>query len=116
MAGRDAILRWSDEFDRPPGSLPAPTVWRAELGGGEWVYGQVQVYTDLPSNAAITGEANLALAARREPSGVIRSARLITKGRIHVRYGRIEARIKVPPGRGLWPAFWMLDADIDEVG
>jgi beta-glucanase (GH16 family) len=57
------------------------------------------------------------ITARREPdSEVVTSARLITKNRVHLRYGRIEARIKVPAGLGMWSAFWMLGTDIDHVG
>lgn len=127
MAARYGTLVWSDEFDGVAGSLPDPTVWSAELGGGGWGCGQSQTYTDHPTNGSLDGEGHLALVARREPcrddgglvadvDGTVTSARLVTKGRLHLRYGRIEARIKVPPGRGLWPAFWMLGADIDEVG
>ena len=50
------------------------------------------------------------------PTGTITSARLVTKGSFDVSYGRVEARIKVPGGRGTWPAFWMLGTDIDDVG
>lgn len=127
MAARDGTLVWSDEFDGAAGDLPDPTVWRAELGGGGWGCGQSQTYTDHPANGSLDGEGHLALVARREPcrddggldaetAMTVTSARLVTKGRLHLRYGRVEARVKVPRGRGLWPAFWMLGADIDDVG
>lgn len=88
----------------------------AELGGGGWGCEQHQDYTDKTANAALTGDGRLRITAQEEDSGRITSARLITKGRFTVRYGRIEARIKVPAGPGVWPAFWMLGSDIDEVG
>ncbi len=100
---------WSDEFDGPLDL----GVWTPETGGGGWGDDQLQVYA--AANASVTADGRLALVARRE-NGTITSARLITKDRVHVRYGRVEARIKVPPGPGVWPAFWLLGADLDRVG
>ena len=104
-------MEWADEFDGPAGSPPSDA-WIPELGprGAR----KLQRYT--AANAALDGHGNLAIEARREPAGDVTSARLVTKDRVHVRYGRIEARIKVPSGQGMWPAFWMLGADIDAVG
>jgi beta-glucanase (GH16 family) len=107
-------LVWSDEFDGAAGDAPSWQHWTAELGGGDEL--QLQRYTASPANAALDGAGRLAIVARREADGTVTSARLITKGRVAVRYGRIEARIKVPAGHGVWPAFWMLGGDIDEVG
>jgi len=106
---------WSDDFDGPAGTRPDPAVWVPETGGGGWGDDQLQRYTSAPANAFLTGAGHLALVARRE-GDAITSARLITKGRLHLRHGTVEARIKVPAGPGVWPAFWMLGADIDEVG
>lgn len=100
-------LVWADEFDGPA------TRWRPELGGGGWGDDQLQHYT---AANAVRADGRLAIEARREADGTITSARLRTLGRLHVRYGRVEARIRVPAGAGLWPAFWMLGTDIDEVG
>ena len=102
-------LAWSDEFDGPLDR----TIWAPEVGGGGWGDGQLQEYT--AASATVTADGCLALVARRDGERIT-SARLITKGRLHVRYGRVEARIKVPPGPGVWPAFWLLGADIDRAG
>jgi beta-glucanase (GH16 family) len=98
-----------DDFDGPAGAPPGPA-WTAELGGGGWGDEQLQTYTQ--ENAALDGHGCLAITARRD----LTSARLITKGRVTARHGRVEARIRVPAGPGVWPAFWMLGADIDAVG
>jgi beta-glucanase (GH16 family) len=115
-------LTWSDEFDGPDGSRPDGARWVYDLGGGGWGNNELQTYTDRPANAAIRGGA-LVITARREratgPDGIARdftSARLKTKGRFTQTYGRFEARIQVPRGQGIWPAFWMLGDDIDAVG
>jgi beta-glucanase (GH16 family) len=107
---------WLDDFDGPAGAPPDPSVWQAEVGGGGWGDDQLQCYTASPANACHTGDGHLALVARREAHGGITSARLRTLGRLEVKYGSVEARIRVPAGAGLWPAFWMLGANIDQVG
>lgn len=113
--GRELV--WAEEFTGPPGSLPDPRTWSAELGGGGWGDNQLQHYTASADNGVIDERGRLAITARRSPpQGAVTSARLTTKGRLNLRYGRISARIKVPSGRGLWPAFWMLGSDIDDVG
>ncbi len=106
----------SEEFASAAGGGPDPQLWSAELGGGGWGCEQLQTYTCDRSNVAITAQGQLAITARRSPVGTITSARLITKDRFALKYGLIEARIKVPGGLGTWPAFWMLGGDIDEVG
>ena len=105
-------LLWSDEFDGPAGTPPDPAWWSHELDSGNH---ELQSYTADPANAALDGDGNLAITARGEPDGCT-SARLITKGKFAFRYGRVEARLKLPRGAGLWPAVWALGADIDEVG
>jgi beta-glucanase (GH16 family) len=109
---------WSHEFVGPAGEPPDPAVWDAELGGGGWGDDQEQHYTAPPANAALTGDGKLRITARADDAvpGGISSARLTTRGRIAFRYGRVAARIKVPRGAGVWPAFWMLGTDIGEVG
>jgi beta-glucanase (GH16 family) len=116
-------LIWSDEFDAPAGHAPTTARWGQELGGGGWGEQQLQVYTDRPANAHVTDDGMLAITARVEPDGstgyppgTITSARLVTKQRFSFTHGRVEARIRVPAGPGVWPAFWMLGADIDVVG
>jgi beta-glucanase (GH16 family) len=116
---RDPVARprlWIDDFDGPAGTSPSSRHWRAELGGGGWGDEQLQRYTDDPANAALDGQGRLAINARRSATGTITSARLTTKRLITARYGRVDARIKVPAGRGTWPAFWLLGTDIDAVG
>ena len=114
-------LVWSDEFDGPAGTPPDPAVWSHELGDGSakgipgWGNDELQHYTAEPANAALDGHGSLVLTARRNASGYS-SARLVTKDRLTVGYGRVEARIRVPRGVGVWPAFWALGAGIDALG
>lgn len=112
----DPLVVLSEDFASREGSGPDRSLWCAELGGGGWGCEQLQIYTCDRSNVAITAQSQLAITAKRSPDGTITSARLVTKDRFDVRYGLIEARIKVPGGPGTWPAFWMLGSDIDEVG
>jgi beta-glucanase (GH16 family) len=109
-------LSWSDEFDGPAGAPVDPATWGFEVGGHGWGNEELQEYTDGTGNAALDGAGCLALTARRTPDGGYTSARLVTKGRVAFRYGRVTARIRLPGGRGVWPAFWMLGTDIDRVG
>jgi beta-glucanase (GH16 family) len=91
---------------------PGTATWTAELGGGGWGLNQLQHYTDSPDNAAVNENGCLVITARRVGERVT-SARLITKNKVHLRYGRIEARIQVPTGRGMCAALWMLGAAFD---
>jgi beta-glucanase (GH16 family) len=121
---------WSDEFDAPAGAPPDPSRWTYALGDGTvgsipgWGNNELEWYTDDPENVAHDGAGNLVITARHA-DGTQRcyygtcqytSARLLTRGLFEAQYGRIEARIKVPTGAGLWPAFWMLGTNIDQVG
>jgi beta-glucanase (GH16 family) len=116
-------LSWSDEFDGPADSPPDASKWGYDVGGGGWGNNELQYYTSRTQNAFLDGNGNLVIKAVNETytgaDGVTRnytSARILTKGRFQQRYGRFEARIKLPFGQGLWPAFWMLGNDIDTVG
>ncbi len=113
-------LVWSDEFTGPAGSRPDPAKWVHDTGADGWGNHEWENYTDRPDNASLDGKGNLNITARRAPAPGTRcavgpcditSARLITRGTFAQRYGRFEARIKVPAGPGLWPAFWMLGDD-----
>ncbi|MFJ7286943.1 glycoside hydrolase family 16 protein [Curtobacterium sp. NPDC098951] len=115
-AAAAGTLLAADEFDGPAGSAPNSAVWRFDLGGGGWGNGELQTYTDSRRNAALDGAGNLVITARREADGSFTSARLKTEGTTTAQYGRIEARIRIPRGQGIWPAFWMLGADIGSVG
>jgi beta-glucanase (GH16 family) len=126
----DWVLTWSDEFDTPPGTQPDPGVWQPEIADGilngltGWGNGEFEYYTDSPDNASTDGDGNLVITVKESTDNLpcwygsceYTSARLITRDRLEFTYGRIEARIKVPYGQGLWPAFWLLGTNIDEVG
>ena len=118
-------LVWSDEFDGPAGSAPDPARWRYDIGGGGWGNNEHQYYTDSTDNAALDGAGNLAITARRDnPAGYqcwygpceYTSARLLTAETFTQQYGRFEARMQLPRGQGIWPAFWMLGDDLGSVG
>jgi beta-glucanase (GH16 family) len=98
-------LAWHDEFDGPTldGSRWVPDQ------GGLWPNGELQFYTARPENVRIE-DGHLILEARAEEyfGNDYTSARLKTLGKASFRYGRIEARMQVPAGQGLWPAFWLL--------
>ncbi|GIG41780.1 glycoside hydrolase family 16 protein [Cellulomonas phragmiteti] len=99
---------WSQEFDGPAGTSPDTTQWRFDTGANGWGNAELQNYTTSRDNSALDGEGNLVLTARKQADGSYTSARLTTKGKVALTYGRIEARIKLPKGQGIWPAFWML--------
>jgi beta-glucanase (GH16 family) len=115
-AATTPTLLAADEFDGPAGSAPNPGIWRYDLGGGGWGNGELEVYTDSRRNSALDGNGNLVITARREADGSYTSARLTSQGTYTAQYGRIEARIRIPRGQGIWPAFWMLGADLPQVG
>ncbi|SNT26584.1 F5/8 type C domain-containing protein [Asanoa hainanensis] len=103
-------LVWSDEFNGAAGSKPDPAKWTIDPGTGQ--NNEIQYYTN-NNNANMDGAGSLVIEARRETAGGrdYTSHRMNTGNKFHVQYGRIEARVKVPKGNGLWPAFWMMGAD-----
>jgi beta-glucanase (GH16 family) len=115
-AAPDATVpAWSDEFDGPEGDAPNPADWTADVGGRGWGNDELQYYTDRRSNAATDGAGNLAITAVQEPftgaDGIAReytSARLQSWRKREFTYGRLAARIQIPAGQGIWPAFWTL--------
>jgi len=116
-------LIWSDEFNGPAGTAPSASMWTHDVGAYGASDNELQTYTDDLANASLDGHGNLAIVARRQTAtgrdGLTRSytsARLETVGLFSVKYGLIEARMKIPAGTGLWPAFWMLGDDIVHVG
>jgi beta-glucanase (GH16 family) len=114
-------LVWSDEFNGAVGSVPDPTKWTYDTGGGGWGNNELETYTNAAANAQIVSDPNatdgkaLAITAIAA-NGSYTSARIKTEGIYSVQYGRIEARARVPTGVGLWPAFWALGSDITTVG
>jgi beta-glucanase (GH16 family) len=125
LASAGSEIVWSDDFDGPTGSAPDSAKWVHEVGGSGFGNNELEYYTDKTTNAALDGEGHLVITARREnPAGYgcwygscqYTSARLTTAGTFSQAYGRVEARIKIPTGRGLWPAFWMMGNNFDSVG
>jgi len=116
------ILTWSDEFDGPDGAPPDSQKWTQATGGNGWGNNELEYYTASRRNAH-QEHGMLVIEAIQElytgPDGVKRdytSARLNTEGRFSQAYGRFEARIKMPVGKGIWPAFWLLGNDIPTIG
>jgi beta-glucanase (GH16 family) len=119
------VLVWSDEFNQQDRSTPDPTKWNYDEGVGNngWGNSELEYYTRRPKNISIQNR-NLVITAIQEDyadssSGVARqftSARIKTRDLFAQAYGRFEARVKIPAGRGLWPAFWMLGGNIKSVG
>jgi beta-glucanase (GH16 family) len=113
---------WSDEFDGAAGAPIDSTKWSYETADGcqqgicGWGNNEKEYYTDAPENIALNGHGQLMIVARRAPAGLTcsygpclyTSARITTRGKMLAAPGRVEARIKLPAGQGLWPAFWML--------
>jgi beta-glucanase (GH16 family) len=115
-------LVWSDEFNAPDASPVDTTRWVSESGGNGWGNQELEYYTTRPENAFEQG-GNLVIKVVQVKytgaDGVTRdytSARLKTLGKFSQKYGRFEARIKIPQGQGIWPAFWMLGDDIGKIG
>ncbi|MFL5639166.1 MAG: family 16 glycosylhydrolase [Gemmatimonadaceae bacterium] len=113
---------WSDEFDGPAGARIDTTIWRYDVTDGcnrglcGWGNNEKEYYLSSPANIAVNGNGQLMIVARRAPDGLhcfygpclYTSAKITTRGTMFVEPGRVEARIKLPTGQGLWPAFWML--------
>lgn len=109
-------LVWQDEFEDTELDR---TRWTFDIGGNGWGNQELQMYTDRPENIRIE-DGILVIEAREEPELVggrnYSSARIKTQGLHSWAYGRIEARIKLPHGQGIWPAFWMLGEDLYRKG
>jgi beta-glucanase (GH16 family) len=107
-------LVWEEHFDEK--SLNEKT-WNIELGDGcpncGWGNNERQLYT--ADNHKIE-KSCLVITAKKETDNKYTSTRITTKGKKEFQYGRFEARAKLPVGQGIWPAFWMLGSNIDQVG
>jgi beta-glucanase (GH16 family) len=109
----DAIAAWADEFDGPGGAFPDSSRWTYDLGNnGGWGNGELQQYTATRDNVRLDGQGHLVIRVESTGTGYT-SARLKTQGLRAVQFGRLEARIKLPVGRGIWPAFWMLGSSFN---
>lgn len=110
-------LLWQDEFDGPADAVPDPERWRFDIGT-DWGNAQLEYDTDLPRNVSLDGQGHLAITARAEEydGQSYTSGRIKTQGLFERTRGRFEARIKLPASQGIWPAFWLLGADIGQVG
>ena len=107
-------LVWEENFD---GNSLNEETWNFELGNGcpnlcGWGNNERQIYTN---NNHQVKNGLLTITARLKDS-VYSSTRITTHNKFEFKYGKIEARAKLPIGKGLWPAFWMLGSNIDEVG
>jgi len=108
------------DFDFSEASIDE-SVFTFELGDGcdinlcGWGNNELQSYSSSESNAKIV-DGKLVITATEEQTRDFRSARMITKDKLEFRFGRIDVRAKLPTGQGIWPAIWMLGANIDDVG
>lgn len=109
-------LVWEDDFNGGIGELPDATKWSFDIGT-DWGNQQLEFDTDRPENVSTDGEGNLRITAIKESfsGSPFTSGRITTRGKFDQAYGRFEARIKMPWGPGLWPAFWLLGANSDVV-
>ncbi|MDP2159587.1 MAG: glycoside hydrolase family 16 protein [Flavobacterium sp.] len=110
-------LVMEDNFDVD--GAPNPAIWSYDIGRGSngWGNNELQFYTDRPENVIVQNGYLIITAKQEAFSGAsYTSARLKTQNLFDQKYGRFEARIKLPLGQGLWPAFWMLGSNIDQVG
>ncbi|MEM6807444.1 MAG: family 16 glycosylhydrolase, partial [Bacteroidota bacterium] len=110
-------LVWNEEFD---GSALSTDVYNFELDDGcpnlcGWGNSELQWYTDLPQNVKVE-DSKLIITATKQGASGFKSARIQTKGKKEFKFGRIDVRARLPKGQGIWPAIWMLGANIDEVG
>lgn len=105
-------LVWQDEFDGSAGSPPDSSKWTYDLGASGWGNQELERYSDGRKNVAQDGQGHLVIHATKDESGQFESARIKTRGRFSFTYGRVEARMQLPHGQGMWPAFWMLGDDI----
>ncbi|MEU4154336.1 lectin [Streptomyces sp. NPDC026659] len=116
-----AVTTFSDTFDGPAGSAVNSSKWTQETGDNVNNH-ERQYYTSGTNNAALDGQGHLVITAKREnPAGYqcwygtcqYTSARLNTSGKFNAQYGHVEARMKIPRGQGMWPAFWMLGTPVN---
>lgn len=108
-------LVMEDNFDVD--GAPNPNIWTYDIGGNGWGNNELQYYTDRADNVVVQN-GYLIITAKQEnyQEASYTSARLKTQNLFNKKYGRFEARIKLPQGKGLWPAFWMLGSNFEQDG
>jgi beta-glucanase (GH16 family) len=111
-------LVFREEFDGPAGQAPNPATWNIEVGGNGFGNMELEYMTARPSNVALDGAGHLVITAQQEPYNghQYTSGRINTAGHFAKMYGRFEARMQLPTGQGLWPAFWLLGNNDSTVG
>jgi beta-glucanase (GH16 family) len=108
-------LVWSDEFDLD--GPPDPSKWEYDLGAGGWGNAELENYTNRTDNSIVSnGTLKIIAKAESYNGSAYTSARLLTKDKFSFKYGKIEARAKLPEGVGTWAAIWMLGDNISTVG
>lgn len=113
MSMAQFVLAWSDEFS---GTSLDDTKWTHEIGGNGWGNNESQYYTSNATNLNVSnGELTITALHETVGNNSYTSARILTKDKMEFQFGKVEARIKCPMGQGIWPAFWMLGANIDLV-
>jgi beta-glucanase (GH16 family) len=106
----DTIPVFADEFNYT--GLPDPNKWGYDIGGSGWGNNELQYYTNQLKNAFVANGKLTITAYKEDMEGRnYTSARLITKNKGDIKYGRIEVRAQIPSGLGTWPAIWMLPTD-----
>ena len=106
-------LDWADEFSSAEIDV---TAWGYDVGGNGWGNQELQNYTNRKDNSFQTDGKLVIEAARESFNGNnYTSARMLTKGKKEFKWGRIDIRAKVPTGKGIWPALWMLGSNIDQI-
>jgi len=106
------VLKWSDEFNYK--GLPDPSKWSYDIGGSGWGNNEAQYYTDARLSNSEVKDGYLYIKTIKEDfeGKKYTSARLVTRLKGDWLYGRIEVKAKLPQGRGMWPAIWMLPTDM----
>jgi beta-glucanase (GH16 family) len=110
VPGTGWTLVWADEFG---GSTVNPDNWTYDLGAGGWGNNELETYT---TGNAVVQDGELRITARKNADASYTSSRLKTQGRQAWTYGKVAARLRLPQGQGIWPAFWMLGTNITTVG
>jgi beta-glucanase (GH16 family) len=109
-------LVWAEEFNYT--GFPDPAIWTFETGGTGWGNNELQYYKANDEDNAWVSDGRLKITALKENYGGrnYTSTRIITRDKYSVKYGKIEARMKLPYGKGIWPAFWALGQNFGTVG